>query len=126
MVERKLRCISNSIGAIPYEITVGNEYVALGLSHASGKSAAGLVHFWIKDDRGNYLVPTPANLFEVVDPSVSCYWVVKIDGERLFLSATEFLAPFFLDDLSNQDEEPVRIFRRISALIEDEARSIRN
>jgi hypothetical protein len=115
----KVRCISNTFGALQYRLTVGRDYVVLGLSVGPERSAC---KFWIKDDPGNYFVPTPAELFEVVDPAVSNYWVVELDGTGLRISAREFLAPHFLDRLTNFDEPVVATFRHVAAIIEREGR----
>jgi hypothetical protein len=50
---------------------------------------------------------------------------VKIDSDKLLLSAKEFLEPLFLDGLTNLDEKCVDVFRRISSKLEDEAKPLR-
>jgi hypothetical protein len=118
----KVKCLSDRVGSIRYRFTVGKEYVVLGISHSVGSE---VTHLWIKDDPGNYFVPTPRDLFEIVDPKVSSYWTVKIDSDKLLLSAKEFLEPLFLDGLTNLDEKCVDVFRRISSKLEDEAKPLR-
>jgi hypothetical protein len=118
----KVRCLSNQVGKIRYRITVGREYVVLGIAHSCGTTDT---HFWIKDDPGNYFVPTPSNLFEIVDPKVSSYWIVKIDLNTVVISAREFMEPLFLDGLTNLDDECVSVFRRVSSILEAEAKPLR-
>jgi hypothetical protein len=118
----KVKCIAENLGAIKYRITQGKEYVVLGLSYTLGNPN---INFWIKDDPGNYFVPTPRSLFEIVDPRASCYWVVNIniDGSMFVLAPEEFLEPLFLDRLTNLEEKYVRVFQTIAENIERESSS---
>src|SRR5579859_6902951 len=90
----KVKCLSDRVGNFRYRVTVGKDYVVLGISQSVGVEG---INFWIKDDPGNYFVPTPRSLFEIVDPKVSRYWIVRIDADRILISAKEFLEPLFLD-----------------------------
>ena len=121
----KVKCIAESFGAIKYRITLGKEYVVLGLSYTVGNP---IINLWIKDDPGNYFVPTPRPLFEIVDSRASCYWVVNIDidGSAFVLAPAEFLEPLFLDRLTNFEERHVRTFQTIAAEIERESNSLKH
>jgi hypothetical protein len=118
----KVKCLSDRVGNIRYRFSVGKECVVLGISQSVGSE---VTHLWIKDDPGNCFVPTPRDLFEIVDPKVSSYWTVKIDSDKLLISAKELLEPLFLDGPTNCDEKCVDIFRRIASMMEDEARPLR-
>jgi hypothetical protein len=58
----KVKCLSDRVGNIRYRFTVGKEYVVLGISHSVDSE---VTHLWIKDDPGNYFVPTSRDLFEI-------------------------------------------------------------
>jgi hypothetical protein len=99
-------------------MTVGKEYVVLGLSLSSGDPN---INLWIKDDPGNYFVSTPQDLFEVIESRVSRHWEVKIDSTGTAIGPKEFLKPLFLDKLTNLEERQVTLFRSVTALLEQEA-----
>lgn len=118
----KVKCLSDRVGNIRYRFTVGKEYIVLGISHSGGTEGTKL---WIKDDPGNYFVPTPLNLFEIVDPKVSSHWIVKIESDKILISARDFLDPLFLDGLTNMDQKCVDVFRRISSMLEAETKPLK-
>ncbi len=119
----RVKCLSDSVGSVQYRITLNKEYVVLGISHSIGKPT---VNFWIKDDPGNYIVPTPRELFEVTDQKVSSYWIVKLEDDKILISAKEFLDPSFLEGLTNREDERVSTFRRVSSMLEDEANPLKH
>lgn len=113
----KVKCVSDRGGKVKYRMTIGKEYVVLGMSISTNDSR---INFWIKDDPGNYFIPTPSDMFEVVDSSVSQYWSVLFSGSVVSISAKEFLDPGFLGELTDFDEKAVATFKEISSLIENE------
>lgn len=119
----KVRCISNQHGSVRYRITVGREYVALGMSLAYGTDS--VWNIWLRDDPGNYFVPTPFSLLEIVEPTVSIYWLVELSAQGARISAKEFLEPSFLENLTNLDDRHIRTFQSVAAMIENEANTRR-
>ena len=115
----RVKCIATQSNGAHYRMTVGKEYTVFGISVPL---ANGTCSLWVKDDPGNYFVPTPAVLFEIVDPTVSIYWVIELTTTVLRVSAREFLEPFFLDRLTSRQERETAVFGRVSTLIEDEDR----
>lgn len=114
----RVKCVSDTLGRFKYRLTVGKEYVVFGLTLSSGNPN---INLWIKDDPGNYFVPTPQPLFAVVDSRASRHWEVEFDGKGVAIGPKEFLEPLFLDRLTNLEEHAVTIFQRVTVLLEQEA-----
>jgi hypothetical protein len=94
----------------------GQEYTVLGLSIRHGEPWFEL-HVPIR-----VIASFPAFLFEIVDPTVSRYWQIRLgeDG-TVRLWPLQFFQEFFVDDISNGKADVVEELATIEARIEAEA-----
>jgi hypothetical protein len=104
-----------------YQVTVGKEYVVLGISFLVASEVYGNCPlFGICDDAGR-LVSMPTVLFELVDPRPSRFWLAKRGGKSdLLLWPEEFYREYFHDDLSERDPATVAAFSGVVARLESE------
>lgn len=103
-------------------ISVGTEYVVLGLTYDPKMSDyAGNPIVEVKDDAG-CLTALPIILFEIVDPRPSLYWQIRYDGGGwLTLYPESFYQEYYHDDLSEGVPEVEADFARVCDLLEKEA-----
>ena len=104
-----------------YQITVGKEYVVLGVSFLVGSEVYGNCSlFGIRDDAGRF-VSMPTVLFDLSDPRPSRFWLARRSGKAdLMLFPEEFYREYFHDDLSERDIETVAVFNGVMARLEAE------
>lgn len=125
-----LRCINNAPSAdqltalktsmLPgetFHLTVGEEYVALGLEFWNG-----LVWVDIAENERT-VTSAPLFLFEIVDGQLSQYWSTRQQADGLVRLWPElFYERAFHDRLSNDAPELVGRFNELRRLLEAEAR----
>lgn len=105
-----------SPGQMEFNVQIGQEYVVFGLTFLSGIP-------WVEILRqsGTYLYSVPLCLFDIVDGSVSKYWVAKADQDGdFFLWPPSFYQPYYHDDLSEGVPEVAKDFQRVRRLIMEE------
>jgi hypothetical protein len=105
-----------------YHVSVGKEYVAVGLQFHTGymdRRAGVWVHF--VSDYGN-LGWAPLQLFEIVDGRAARYWVARPMEDGLRLWPELLYKEFFHDHLGEGMPEAVDAFKRLFRAIELEAR----
>lgn len=103
------------------EITIGKEYVVLGLCYIpSSLYWAGKPAISIKDDDGD-LSFVPIFLFEIIDPRPSKFWQIRYnDDGSLEMYPEAFYRNFFHDDLSEGVPEIKADFIKICEKLEKE------
>ncbi len=132
----KVRCLKNLIdddlaekvglpdcGFRNYQsVTVGKEYVVLGLSYDPiAEYHAGKPFVDIKNDNGD-LSTVPIYMFEVVDETVSMYWQVKFNGDLLTLYPESFYRyEYYHEDLADGVPEIKADFERLCQEFEQES-----
>jgi hypothetical protein len=103
-----------------YHITIGKEYLVLGLIFSSGKIGNGCFVEHLTD-YGHYVL-SPICLFDVIDKRISKYWKFEIDNDgdyRLWLPPT--VKTYYHNDTSEEDElDVVADFLRMKKLLEEE------
>ncbi len=100
----------------PFNLRLGQEYVVYGISTMGGMP-------WVEIASAfEYVYPVPLCLFEIVDGRVSRYWEVRWfpDGD-LTLWPPSFYREYYHDLLSDGVPEVLEDFRRVRALIDEEA-----
>ena len=104
-----------------FPITVGKEYLVLGIETYNNSVAYGTcVGIQYKTDDGN-LLSTPIILFEITDPRVSNYWEARItDDGGLLLWPTAFYREYYHDDLSSGVPEVMKDFNYVYDLLDKE------
>jgi len=126
----KVKCVASKLSenqardlaidkVVAYRITKDVEYAVIGIS-AFTRNGVNATLFWIKDDPGNYPVPIPHLLFEVLDARVSKYWVTETTKTGIRMMPGEFLEPDFLEDLTEFKPENVKIFSEVVSKLEQE------
>lgn len=136
----KVRCLNNflredqrvAIGlpqgeSIKHAITLGSEYIVLGLSVKPPGSRNGSGLFVeIANDWGQCR-GISISLFEIVDARCSKYWIVKSreDGTVL-LWPEEFYKEYFLDDLIEGEPDACEIFQELVTRMNTEAQEERS
>lgn len=104
-------------GKMGFDVNIGDEYVVYSMSILDGAP-------WI-DVYGkgiDCIHSVPLCLFEIIDGTVSKYWVAKIvDDGILLLWPPSFYAPYYHDDLTDDVKEVVEDFNRVQKLIIEEA-----
>jgi hypothetical protein len=104
-----------------FGITVGREYLVLGLSvHRNSPVYGQAVCAEIVEDAG-HRVAVPLLLFEVVDARASRHWRLRTwqDG-MVTLWPEPFYKEYFFDDLAESDPETNETFRAIRHVLESE------
>ncbi len=105
-----------------FHVTVGKEYVVLGLGVAVKPHSCGLgPSVEIVTDYG-HLTDNPLCLFQIVDGTASRHWEVReTQAGIITLWPSSFYKEYYHDDLSEGVPEVVEDFKRVRALIEAEA-----
>jgi len=100
-----------------YDLVVGQEYVAMGLSVADAV-------VWIDiATEGGFLIPVPINEFEITSGRPCSLWEARVDEEGIFrLWPPSFYAPFYHSDLADREPRVVADFDRVRQQIEEEDR----
>lgn len=100
-----------------YDLVVGQEYVAMGLSVSDGV-------IWIEvATDGGFLMPVPLKEFDIVYGKPSNLWEARVDEENTFrLWPASFYAPFYHSDLADREPAVVADFDRVREQIEEEER----
>ena len=106
----RVRCVSivdanNEPIETSRSLTIGREYVVLGVSATIGHS----IDVRITSDDGTHSL-WPIDIFEVVEDSLSSSWVAKIDRQRLMLCPSSWSRPGFWEDYFNGEKEAVMQF----------------
>jgi len=112
------------IGPYPgqsFGVTIGKEYLVVGLSFEINSYAGTGVCVNIVSD-GGYFVTVPLCLFEVLDARASRYWRIRRWEDGITsLWPESFYAPFYVDD-HNEDVPEVRAdFKKVYSQLEAEA-----
>ena len=97
-----------------YQISIGREYLVLGISFAISSPVYGTTALLeIVDDPGHCL-SVPAALFKIVDSQCSSFWEARFyeDG-AVTMWPSEFYRPYFHGDLSNGDPQARKIFESV-------------
>jgi hypothetical protein len=95
---------------------IGQEYYVYGILITDGIP---LIMVDLGDIRWSF---EPLILFEISDPSVSPYWQIHIntEGDIEIYPAEFFEHPYLLDDVSENDEHAINIFRIVQAKVRNE------
>lgn len=103
-----------------YNMTVGKEYLVLGVSFKKGSDADGTtVLFEIEDDSG-LCISTPSVLFEITDPTASRWWKARHDNNWFKLWPEEMYAQYFHEDLSERTGPILNQFVALKRRLESE------
>lgn len=97
-----------------YQISVGTEYLVLGIAFEINSSAYGTQALLeIADDAGRCL-SIPAALFEIIDGRCSAFWEVRFyEDAGITMWPIEFNEAYFHDKLSNGDPQARRLFELV-------------
>jgi hypothetical protein len=94
-----------------YQLTVGKDYLVLGLSFLVNSAIYGSSSLLEVCDDAGRCISIPTMLFEVVDPRPSRFWLAKRVGETDFIFwPEEFYQEYFHDRLSDRQPEAVATF----------------
>ena len=104
-----------------YQISIGREYLVLGIWFAISSPAYGtLALLEIVNDAGRYR-SIPAALFEIVDSRCSSLWEARFhESGAVTMWPSEFYRTYFHDDLSNGDPQARKIFESVLAKMKSE------
>ncbi len=104
-----------------FHLTVGKEYVAIGLDLAVDSNVHGTgVWVHLVSDQGN-LIWAPLALFEVTDRRVSKYWEARVFDKGLKLWPPSLFRDSYHEDLADGVAEVEGDFRQVRAKLEEEA-----
>jgi hypothetical protein len=107
-------------GKMEFGLIEGKEYIVFGLCILDG---AGWVE--ILDETESFVYLVPLCLFEILDGSVSKYWITKVnENNNILIWPQIFYKPFFHDQLTDGFAEYVKDFEIIKRLIIDECNKI--
>lgn len=101
-----------------FHVTVGREYLVLGLQFSNGSEVhrAG-VWLHLVSDHG-HLTWAPLDLFEIVSPRGSRYWVARVTDYGLTLWPESLYREYYHEDLAEGVLEIEADFRRVRELLE--------
>ncbi|MDE1464947.1 hypothetical protein [Spartinivicinus poritis] len=104
-----------------WQITEGKTYLVISLGNAPGSSFYGNSMLYdIEDDFGK-LIPIPADLFEIIDPTPSKYWQVKVDGIKLSFDLIDFIKdPGLSEKILDREVDALLAFDEIKKKLEAE------
>jgi hypothetical protein len=108
-----------------FQLTIGKEYIVLGITFVVQSPICGSgILFDLEDDFG-FCFSTPAQLFDIVDPRPSAYWMARRFGDDdLALWPEEFYRPSFHDRLSDGHQEERIAFRDLVSRLTAESTSV--
>jgi len=116
--------LPNAYKNADFHITENKEYLVLGIRFMLDSSLGRCCIAEISSDY-SHLTSVPLFLFEIIDPSVSKYWKIKVFDEfTIALWPEVFYKEYFHDDLSENVKENVDEFKSVKLLIEEEFRSV--
>ena len=125
-----VRCISNrdplssenTIPQNPIDITIGKEYIVLGICLQPTKGDNYQLYYIVNNDSDN-VTRVAASRFALVDSGVSVSWRVGFGQNGEFLvQPPEFYEQYFLDDASNAGSDDQVALSGLIDRLEDEAR----
>jgi hypothetical protein len=103
----------------PYDLVVGEEYVAMGLGFWDAK-------VWIEvATAGDFLISVPLDEFEIVSGTPSIHWKLEASGDgyvRLWPSS--FYQPAYHSDLADRVPAVIDDFERVRKMLEGEDREM--
>ena|SRR5215813_6375975 len=104
-----------------FHVTVGREYVVLGMEFYVDSSTRG-TGVWVAFLCDyEHLTSAPLCMFTITDPRVSRFWECRdSDSNIIVLWPPSFYREYYHDDLSEDVKEVVEDFRQVRALIEGE------
>ena len=103
-----------------FAISIGNEYLVLGMLFATGEPFG--IGPWIqfKEDEGRF-GQAPLSLFEIIDPRVSRFWeAVDWKNGVVGLGPPSFDRDFYMEDFMEGVPEIVEDFERVCRLMDSE------
>ncbi len=122
----RIRCISESLpqnmlttqlqrfqGRWP--VRVGTEYRVLELSQSQG-----LWYVTIENHEQEFPVCVPLAMFDVIEPSVSRWWNVRVKSNDISLRPVEFDEEYFYDDVQERRGDALERFRALKARMNHE------
>lgn len=117
--------VSSSLGGDQrreYPIKVGHEYVVYTVACIFEKGEYhGLTLYGVEDGFGR-LIAVPSELFEIIDPRVSRFWVATSSADSFYMRPREFVDNVYLSDDIHEDLPGARAtFREIKARLEAES-----
>lgn len=103
------------------DITIGKEYIVLGLCYyPASPYYAGKPTLEIKDDTGE-LTTIPLFMFEIIDSTPSKYWQIRFNDKGFLTMYPEsFYKDFYHDDLSEDVPEIKADFAQVCEKLEKE------
>lgn len=104
-------------GQQQFGLVIGREYIVYALSILDGAAWVDILSEF------EYLYAVPLLLFDIVDGHVSRYWELRARDQDLAFWPPSFYREYYHDDLIEGVREVVEDFRRLRALIEEEAES---
>lgn len=108
--------------ATGYELTVGKEYLVLGMNFQAASLINKGVILLLKDDIGRCAF-VPLFLLELSDSNLSHLWVARTFNESDFcLWPKEFFTNYFFDDLSDGDPSAMATFKRVCEELHEECK----
>jgi hypothetical protein len=117
--EEKLARGFETQGTMRYDLTVGKEYLVLGINFLQARWNNG-VSFLLRDDFGRCAF-VPLALTEVADPRASAFWRARTRNDgSLSLWPEEFFSDYFHDELSNGDQKAAEAFKRAYRQLDEE------
>lgn len=103
-------------GRMEFGLKLGHEYIVYGMTFLDGVP-------WVEiaNQANTYVYSVPLCLFEIVDGTVSKYWVARFHQNGDFLLwPPSFYTPYYHDDLTDGVPEIVEDFLRVQRLIMEE------
>src|SRR5438874_13551930 len=86
-----------------YNMTVGREYLVIGLSFIKGSDVYGTtVLFEVEDDSG-LCISTPAVLFKITEATPSRWWKAREEEDGFRLWPEEMYGEYFHEDVSERN-----------------------
>lgn len=104
-----------------FHLTVGKEYVVIGLDFAIDSNVHGTgVWAHVVSDDGN-LIWAPLTLLEITDARVSKYWEARVFDKGFKLWPRSLFKDFYHEDLAEGVQEVKDDFHQLRARLEEEA-----
>jgi len=106
-----------------FDLTIGREYIVLGVSflvHSTFFGSTTVVE--VQEDHKSYCTSIPLCLFRITDPRPSPSWIAESDKDMTFrLWPSEFYAEYFHDDLTEGSEEAKIAFSHVMGRLSAES-----